>query len=101
MMANEGATGCINAGAVGGRDNVTGYRSVDVAQCSIVSEYNEHSLKLAPVGGGELAWIKLSGDGHEPGRFPLDTPVSVGVSAQASDEGRSAYAWIAGVPGCG
>jgi hypothetical protein len=101
MMANEGVTGCINASAVGGREDVTGYRSFDVSQCSVVHEYNEHSLKLSPVGGGEMAWIKLSAEGYEPGRFPLETPVSVGVNAQASDDGTSAYAWIAGVPGCG
>jgi hypothetical protein len=101
MMANEGVTGCINASAVGGRDAVIGYRSVDVSQCSVVHEYNEHSLKLTPAAGGEVAWIKLSAEGYEPGRFPLETPVSVGVNAQASDDGRSAYAWIAGEPGCG
>ena len=101
MMANEGVVGCINASAVGGADDVIGYRSADVSQCSIVHEYNEHSLKLTPAAGGEVAWIKLTAEGHEPGRFPLETPVSVGVNAQASDDGRSAYAWIAGEPGCG
>jgi len=101
MMANEGVVGCINASAVGGADNVIGYRSADVSQCSIVHEYNKDSLKLTPAGGGEAAWIKLTAEGYEPGRFPLETPVSVGVNAQASDDGRSAYAWIAGEPGCG
>jgi hypothetical protein len=101
MMANEGITGCINASAVGGPDDVTGFRSADVSQCSIVHEYNQHSLKLTPAAGGEMAWIKLSAEGYQPGLFPLETPVSVGINAQATDETRSAYAWIAGEPGCG
>ena len=101
MMANEGVTGCINASAVGGRDDVTGFRSADVSQCSIVHEYNQHSLKLTPAAGGQMAWIKLSAEGYQPGLFPLETPVSVGINAQATDETRSAYAWIAGEPGCG
>jgi hypothetical protein len=100
-MANEGVGGCINASAVGGTNDVVGYRSADVSQCSIVHEYNAHSLKLTPAAGGEMAWIKLTSDGYQPGLFPLETSVSVGINAQASDDGRSAYAWIAGDGGCG
>lgn len=100
MMANEGVTGCIYASVVDGRAGVSASRSVDVAQCSIVHEYNADSLKLSPASGGDMAWIKLTADAYQPGQFPLETPVSVSVNAYAEDKGRAAYAWLGGDQGC-
>lgn len=93
MMANEGVSGCFYASVVTGTAGVVGYRSVDVTQCSVVHEYNADSLKLTPAAGGELAWIKLNSPDYEPGRFPLETPVMVSVTAHAGDQGQSVYAW--------
>jgi hypothetical protein len=100
MMANEGVTGCIHTSVVEGRSGVTGYRSVDVSQCSLVHEYDADSLKLSPASGGDVAWIKLTADGYQPGLFPLETPVLVLANAHADDSGRSAYAWIGGETSC-
>jgi hypothetical protein len=101
MMATEGVSGCIFAGVVDGRAGVSAYRSVEVVQGSLVHEYNADSLKLTPASGGDVAWIKLTSDGYQPGQFPLETPVSVSVNAHADDGGRSAYAWQGGEQGCG
>jgi hypothetical protein len=100
MMANEGVTGCIHTSVVEGRSGVSGYRSVDVSQCSRVHEYNADSLKLSPASGGDVAWIKLTADGYQPGLFPLETPVFVLANAHADDRGRSAYAWVGGDTSC-
>ncbi len=101
MMTTDGGNGCINASVV---ENATGtqeYRSANVAQCSIVSEYNRDSLKLRPASGGGVAWIKLTGDAYQEGQFPLDTPIAVGVSADTSNDAHSAYAWSTTITGCG
>lgn len=100
MMANEGGMGCINVSVVERDGKVTAHRTVDVQQCSIVTEYNRDSLKLTPASGGDLAWIKLTADGYQAGQFPLETPISVSVNASASDEMRAAYAWRYGEGGC-
>jgi hypothetical protein len=96
MMANEGASGCINASAIEGEGTLQVHRSANIAQCSVVHEYNRDSLKLSPASGGQMAWIKLSGDGYQAGQFPLETPVMVSVHASASNTDRQAYAWAAG-----
>jgi hypothetical protein len=96
MMANEGASGCINATAIEGEGTIQVHRGANVAQCSVVHEYNRDSLKLSPASGGQMAWIKLSADGYQAGQFPLETPVMVSVNAWASNTDRQAYAWAAG-----
>jgi Bacterial SH3 domain len=101
MMTTDGGNGCINASVV---ENATGtqeYRSANVVQCSIVSEYNRDSLKLTPAAGGAMAWIKLTANGYQEGQFPLNTPTAVTVNADTSNDAHSAYAWSATVAGCG
>jgi hypothetical protein len=96
MMANDGGSGCIHVNVAPGSGGPAGYRSVEATQCSLVHEYNAHSIKLSPASGGQTAWIKLTSESFQRGQFPLETPTSVSVGASASDEGRSAYAWPGG-----
>jgi hypothetical protein len=101
MMANEGVSGCIQAGAAGTVNDVRGYRSVNVSQCSIVHEYIPHRVNLSPAAGGDATSIRLTADGYQAGQFPLESPVWVSVYAEASNDGRYASAWNGGTEGCG
>jgi hypothetical protein len=100
MASRDDATGCINLNVTEDADGAEAYQWVETTQCSIVHEYNEHNIRLSPAAGGDTAWIKLSSQAYEPGRFPLDVPVRVSVNASASDESRDAYAWPGYGPAC-
>ena len=100
MASGEDATGCINLNVTEAADNTEAYQWVETTQCSIVHEYNEHNIRLSPTAAGDTAWIKLSSQAYEPGRFPLNVPVRVSVNASASDESRDAYAWPGYGPAC-
>jgi hypothetical protein len=97
MMANDSVSGCIYVNVA---PNGVAHRSVDVAQCSVVHEYNADSIKLTPASDGDMAWIKLTADGYQAGQFPLETPVHVSLNASAGDQGRAAYAWRADDADC-
>lgn len=101
MMANGAdATGCIHLNVTEDGSGVEAYRTVETSQCSIVSEYNNDSIRLSPAAGGETAWIKLTSGGSPPGAFQLGVPVPVVVNTSTSDERRDAYAYPGGDPDC-
>jgi hypothetical protein len=93
MMSYEGAAGCVTGNINVDGDDVESYRSVNVEQCSIVSEYNDLNLKLRPAAGGPTAWIKLPKDGSNSDDIPLDVPIEVYVSTDISPTGIGSYAW--------
>ncbi len=102
MLTNVGTSGCLNMHVTQRGDATDFGRSVNAIQCSVVSVYDEFSVKLAPASGGPIAWIKLRGADFQPGRFALGQPVQVSVDASSSDrDDQYAGAWPAGSGGCG
>jgi hypothetical protein len=93
MASTPDATGCIRLSVTEDDRGVEAYHNADTSQCSVVHEYNADNLRLSPAEGGDEVWIKLSSGASQPGIFPLDVPVPVGVSASASDETLDAYAY--------
>ena len=67
MMSYDGAAGCVTGNINVDGDDVDSYRGLSVEQCSIVSEYNDFSLKLRPGGGRSDHVDQASG-----GRFELE-----------------------------
>jgi hypothetical protein len=101
MMVNDGTSGCVNLHVTQRGNAVESSRSVNVGQCSTVSEYNEFNLKLAPTSGGPTAWIKLTAANYQAGLFPLGQPMQVSVDASVNDERPGAYVWPGNNAGCG
>jgi hypothetical protein len=93
MMSYEGAAGCVTGNINVDGNDVESYRSVNVEQCSIVSEHNDFNLKLRPAAGGPTTWIKLPKGGSNPGGIPLDIPIEVYVSTDIGPDGINSYAW--------
>jgi hypothetical protein len=96
MMTSDGAAGCVNAHV--GSDGVASYRSANVEQCSIVTEYNDLNIKLHPAAGGATAWIKLPKDGSSPDEIPINLPIEVYVSTDVNPDqiwssAGSSYNW--------
>lgn len=101
MMASPDATGCIHMNVTEDGSGVEAYRTIEMTQCSIVSEYNSDNLRLRPAAGGDTAWIKLTAHTPYPGSLPLDVPIPVAVNATTGDERRDAYGYQGYAPDCG
>ena len=93
MMTNDGAAGCVGANINYDADGLHSFRNASVEQCSIVSEYNDGSIKLRPAAGGSTAWIKLPHDGSSRDDIPLDIPIEVYVSTDVSPDAIWSNAW--------
>jgi len=96
MLANEGTTGCINAGVTQRGDAVDANVYANAQQCSVVNLYDAFSLKLSPVTDGPEAWIKLRSSDFEAGRFTVGQTVMVSLDATSGEDQLWANAWPAG-----
>jgi hypothetical protein len=92
MIANEGSSGCVTTSVIQRGDAVESQRSVMAHQCSTVEQYDQFSLKLAPVAGGPTAWLKSDGNDYD-NRFRAGQRAMVSVDAGAADQSRYMYAW--------
>ncbi len=95
MMANPDATGCIQLNVTQDAGGTEAYRSANVAQCSIVSEYNRDNLRLSPAAGGASAWIKLTAHTASSDNLWLGEPIAVSVNVDSYDGQQNAYAYQA------
>ena len=94
------ATVCMNVSVMEGAGGVDSHQAVDTSQCTIVHEHTNGNIKLSLASGGDTVWIKLTEDLSQLGIFPLEVPVPVYLSANASNERRDAYAYQGYVPSC-
>lgn len=95
MMANEGSSGCVGTNVTQRGGTVESGRSVSAYQCSTVEQYDQFSLKLAPVAGGPTAWLKTDGNDYD-NRFRAGQRAMVTVDSGAGGESAYLYAWPQG-----
>jgi hypothetical protein len=93
VMTNDGSTGCITSNIDFDATDFDSYRSASIEQCSIVSEYDDGSIKLRPAVGGPTAWIKLPHNDSSRDEIPLNIPIEVYVSTDVSPDGIWSNAW--------
>ena len=93
MMANPDGAGCVHMNVTEDAGGLEVYRSADISQCSIVSEYNDINIKLRPAAGGDTAWIKLTKHTVNPDNLPLGNPIVVGINVNAYEEQQDAWAY--------
>jgi hypothetical protein len=100
MMANPDVAGCVRLSVTEDAGGAEVYRSADMTQCSIVTEYNADNIRLRPAAGGETAWIKLTSHTASPDNLPLGGPIAVAINVSAYEEQQDAGAYQAYSEGC-
>jgi hypothetical protein len=100
MMANPDVAGCVRLSVTEDAGGAEVYRSADMTQCSIVTEYNADNIRLRPAAGGETAWIKLTSHTASPDNLPLGGPIAVAINVSAYEEQQDAGAYQAYGEGC-
>jgi hypothetical protein len=92
MMSHDGAAGCVYASVNADEDETTSHHGASIEQCSVVTEFNDLTIKLRHAAGGPIVWIKLPKDGSARNEVPLNKAVDVYVSTDVNPDGIWSYA---------